>query len=60
MVKILSNIARKEKSPDVDSGGSTAVVGSTYTSAKESLEEGARDASPVEESTLGCLELAFN
>ena len=57
---MLSNIARKEELLDVDGGGSTVAMGSTYASAKGSLEEGGRDASPIEDSTLGCLELAFN
>ena len=57
---MLSNIARKEESLDVNGGGSTAVVGSTYASAEGSPEGGGQDASPVEDSTLGRLELAFN
>ena len=57
---MLSNIARKEELLDVDGGGSTVAMGSTYASAKGSLEEGGRDASPVEDSTLGRLKLAFN
>ena len=57
---MLSNVARKEELLDVDGGGSTVAMGSTYASAKGSPEEGGRDASPIEDSTLGCLELAFN
>ena len=53
MVKMLSNIARKEESLDVDGGGSTAVVGSTYASAEGSPEGGGRDASSIEDLTLG-------
>ena len=50
---------RKEESPDVD-GGSTAAVGSTYTSVEGSPEGGGLDVSPIEDSTLGRLELDFN
>ena len=57
---MLSNVARKEELLDVDGGGSTVAMGSTYASAKGSPEEGGRDASPVEDSTLGRLKLAFN
>ena len=57
---MLSNIARKEESLDVDGGGSIATVGSTYSSAVGSPDRGGLDASPVEDSTLGHLELSFN
>ena len=57
---MLSNIARKEDLLDVDGGGSMVAMGSIYASTKGSLEGGVQDASPVEDSTLGCLELAFN
>ena len=45
------HIARKEESLDVDGGGSTTAVGSTYASAEGSIEGGGRDASLVEDST---------
>ena len=57
MVIIVSNMLRIEASLEEDGGGSTAEVGSTYASAKGSLE-GGRDA-PVEDSTLGHLKIAF-
>ena len=57
---MLSNIAHKEELVDVDGGGSTTAVGFTYASAKGSPEGGGRDASPVEDSTLEHLKLAFN
>ena len=50
---MLSNIARKEESLDVDGGGSTVVVGSTYASAEGSPEGGGRDASSIEDLTPG-------
>ena len=50
----------KEESPNVDGGGSIAAVGFTYISIEGSPDEGGLDASPVEDSTLGRLELAFN
>ena len=59
-VKTISNIARKEEVLDVDGGGSTAAVGSTKSSAVGSPKGEALDASPVEDSTRGRLELAFN
>ena len=43
-----------------EGGGSTAAIRSTYSSAMESPEVGGLDASPIEDSTLRCLELAFN
>ena len=57
---MLSNIACKEESLDVNGGGSRAIVGSIYASAEGSPERGGRDASSVENLTLGHLELAFN
>ena len=60
MVITVSSVLRKEESPDVDGGGSTVAVGYTYASAEGSPKGGGLDASPVEDSTLGCLELAFN
>ena len=45
---------------DVGGAGSTAAVGSTYSSAGGSPDGGPLDASPVEDLTLGRLELAFN
>ena len=53
-------MARKEKSLDVDGGGSIAAVGSTYSSTVGLPDGGGLDASPVEDSTLGHLELSFN
>ena len=47
----MSNIVRIDEVEDVDGGGSTAAVGSTNALAEGSLEGGARDASPVEDST---------
>ena len=48
------------ESPEVKGGGSTAAGGSTYFSAVGSLEEGGgRCATPEEDSTRGCLELAL-
>ena len=44
----------------LDGGGSTTAIGSTYSSAVGSPDGGGLDASPVEDSTLGCLELTFN
>ena len=60
MVRHVSNIVCIDEKDDVDSGGSTAAVGSIKSSTVGSLEEGALDASPVEDSTQGRLELAFN
>ena len=57
MVIIVSNMLRIEALLEEDGGGSTAAVGSTYASAKGSLE-GGRDA-PVEDSTQGHLKIAF-
>ena len=59
MVMIVSSILYKEASLEEEGGGLTMVVGSTNTSAEGSLDEGGRDASPMEDSTLGHLELAF-
>ena len=50
----------KDKSLDEEGRGSTTVVGSTYSSAVGSPEVRDLDASPVEDSILGRLELAFN
>ena len=49
-----------EEDDDVDGGGSTAAMGSTNSSVVRSLEVGPLDASPVEDSALRRLELAFN
>ena len=51
---------RKDESLNEEDGGSTAAIGFTYSSVVGSSEEEGLDASPVENSTLGCLELAFN
>ena len=56
----ISNIVCIDEEDDVDGGGSMAVIGSTKASAVGSPEEGALDTSPVEDSTQGHLELAFN
>ena len=56
----VSSIVRINEEDDVDGGGSMAVVGSTKASAVGSPEKGALDTSPVEDSTWGRLELAFN
>ena len=53
-------MACKEESLDVDGGGSRAVVGSTYVLTEGLLDGGGLHASPIEDSTLGRLELAFN
>ena len=55
----VSNILRREASLDEEGGGLTAVVGSKNSSIEGSLDGGGRDASPVEDSTLGRLELSF-
>ena len=60
MVITLSSMLRKDESLDEEDGESTAIVGSTYTLAVRSPEGGGLDASPIEDSTLGHLELAFN
>ena len=60
MVITISNIAHKEEVLDVDGGGSTTAMGSTNASAEGSLDEGGLDASPIEDSALGHLKLAFN
>ena len=54
----VSSILSIESSLDEDVGGSTATVGSTNYSAVGSPNVGGLDA-PVEDSTLGRLELAF-
>ena len=46
-----------DESLEEEGGGSTVAVGSTNSSAEGSPEEGGRDASLVEYSTLGHLEL---
>ena len=60
MVRHVSNIVCIDKDDDVDGGGSTAAVASTKSSVVGSPKGGARDVSPVEDSTQGHLELAFN
>ena len=50
-VRTMSNIVRIDEVKDVDGGGSTTVVGSTNDSIEGSPKGGARDASPVEDST---------
>ena len=56
----VSKIVCIDEEDDVDREGSTTAIGSTKSSAIRSPEGGALDASPVEDSTLGCLELTFN
>ena len=58
-VMIVSSILHKEESLDEDGGGSTTAVGSIYVTT-EGSPDGGLDAAPVEDSTLGHLELAFN
>ena len=53
------SILRIEESLDEEAGGLTVAVASTNSSVVGSLEVGGLDA-PVEDSTLWCLELAFN
>ena len=60
MVITVSNMLHKDESLDEEGGGSILVVGSTYSSVVGTPKEGGLDASPVEDSTLGRLELAFN
>ena len=48
-----------DESPEVEGGGSTAVVGWTNSLAVGSPKEGGWDAAPVEDSTRGRLELIF-
>ena len=60
MVRHVSSIVRIDEEDDVDGGGSTVVVGSTKSSTEGSPEGWALDASPIEDSTQGRLELAFN
>ena len=55
----MANILRMLESLEVEGGGSTAIVGSTNSSAVGSLEEGGWDATPEKDSTQGRLELAF-
>jgi len=52
----MSNIVCIDEVKDVDGGGSTTATGST----NDSTKRGARDASPIEDSTRGRLELVFN
>ena len=56
----VSSMLRKDESLDEEGGGSTTTVRSTYSSAVGSPKVGGLDASPVEDSTLGCLKLGFN
>ena len=56
----ISNIWRMLESSEVESGGATTAVGSTYALAVRSPEEegGGGGATPEDDSTLGRLELA--
>ena len=56
----VSSIICIDEEDDVDGGGSTTAVVSTKSLVVGSLKGGALDASPVEDSTRGHLELAFN
>ena len=47
------------ESPKVEGGGSTVAMGLTNSLVVGSPEEGGWDATPEEDSTRGCLELAF-
>ena len=59
MVMTVSNIWRMLESFKVEAGGLATTVGSTYVSIVGSPEEGGGEsATPKEDSTLGCLELA--
>jgi len=55
----VSSMLRKDESLDEEVGGSTATVRSTNFSAVGPPNVGGLDAL-IEDSTLGCLELAFN
>ena len=55
----VSNILQMDESLEEEVGGSIAVVGSINSSAEGLPEKGGQDASPMEDSTLGRLELAF-
>ena len=56
----ISSIVHIEEDDDVDGEGSTTIVGSTNSSVVGSPVRGPLDASPVEDSTRGRLELDFN
>ena len=56
---IVSNILPMLESLEIEGGGSTAAVGSTYSSAVGSPKEGGGGATPEEDSTWGYLELAL-
>ena len=58
MVMTVSSILRREASLEEEGGGLTTVVGLTYSSVVGSPNVGGLDA-PVEDLTLGCLELTF-
>ena len=53
-------MVRTKESLDVEDGGSMMAMGSRKSSVVGSLKGAAQDASPVEDSTPGHLELAFN
>ena len=56
----VSSILRKKASLEEEvGGGSTAAMGSTYSLAVGSPEEGGEGVAPEEDSTLGHLELAL-
>ena len=59
MVMTVSSMLCKDELLYEEAGGSTIAVGSTNSSIVGSLEEGL-GATPVEDSTLGRLELTFN
>ena len=56
---IVSSMLRKDESLEEEARGSTAAIGSTTSSAVGS-PDGGLGAAPVEDSTLGHLELVFN
>ena len=58
-VMTMYSILRIEESLDEEAGGSTIAIGSTNSSIVGSPEVWGLDA-PIEDSTLGCLKLAFN
>ena len=56
----VSSIVCINEEDDVNGGGSMAAMGSTKSLAVGLPEGEALDALPVEDSSRGCLELAFN
>ena len=56
---IVSSMLRKDESLEEEARGSTAAIGST-TSSTVGSPDGGLGVAPVEDSTLGHLELVFN